>query len=277
MAQRRSPSPAVEPDSLEDAHVAPPVEARSTGTGTGNASQTERALLELRELLVDGELQPGARISELWVVERLGVSRTPVRAALIRLQEEGLLEPIASGGFAVRSFTVAEIGDSIELRGTLEGLAARLAAERGVTSKQLYELSVCVDEIDAILSGTLTDESFSAYVDANRRFHERLAGACNSHVVERQIARTITMPFASPSAFVMAQSIDAAAREMLLVAQAQHRGVVDAIRRREGARAEALMREHARIAHRNLQAAMTNQTVMQRVPGGSLIRIPLER
>ena len=85
-------------------------------------SQTVRALLGLRELIVGGELGPGERISELWVVERLGVSRTPVRAALIRLQEEGLIEPIATGGFAVRAFSAREIGDAIELRGTLEGL-----------------------------------------------------------------------------------------------------------------------------------------------------------
>jgi GntR family transcriptional regulator of vanillate catabolism len=120
-----------------------------------------------------------------------------------------------------------------------------------------------------------TDESFSAYVDANRRFHALLAGASKSQVVERQITKTMTMPFASPSAFVMAQSIDSGAREMLLVAQAQHRAVVEAIELREGARAEALMREHARIAHRNLRAAMETQNAMKRVPGGALIRLAI--
>jgi GntR family transcriptional regulator of vanillate catabolism len=243
----------------------------------GSASQTERALLGLRELIVEGHLQAGARISELWVVERLGVSRTPVRAALIRLQDEGLLEPIASGGFAVRSFTVTEIGDSIELRGTLEGLAARLAAERGVDPAHLQKLHQCVDEIDSILAGELTDDTFSAYVDANRRLHALLAAACDSGVIERQIDKAMTMPFASPSAFVMVQSIDASAREMLLIAQAQHRAVVEAIGNREGARAEALMREHARIAHRNLRAALENQKAMKRVPGGRLIRLPVGR
>ena len=243
----------------------------------GTASQTERALLGLRELIVEGHLLAGARLSELWVVERLGVSRTPVRAALNRLQDEGLLEPIASGGFAVRSFTVGEIGDSIELRGTLEGLAVRLAAERGVDAAQLRALHACVEEIDVILADELTDDTFSAYVDANRRLHTLLAAACNSSVIERQIDRAMTMPFASPSAFVMAQSIDASARDMLRIAQAQHRAVVEAIERREGARAEALMREHARIAQRNLHAALENQKGMTQVPGAKLIRLPTER
>ena len=64
-----------------------PIDSKSPGTAQAAASQTVRALLGLRELILGGELAAGARISELWVVERLGVSRTPVRAALIRLQE----------------------------------------------------------------------------------------------------------------------------------------------------------------------------------------------
>ena len=70
-----------------------------------SASQTVKALLRLRDMILAGELEPGRRISELWVVEKLQVSRTPVRAALIRLQEEGLLEEIPSGGFSIRSYS----------------------------------------------------------------------------------------------------------------------------------------------------------------------------
>src|SRR5918998_2414136 len=94
-------------------------------------SQTVKAQLALRDLLVEGKLRPGERVSELQMVERLGVSRTPVRSALVRLEEEGLLEAIPSGGFAVRAFSEREVFDAIELRGTLEGLAARLSPERG--------------------------------------------------------------------------------------------------------------------------------------------------
>ncbi|HWH81257.1 MAG TPA: GntR family transcriptional regulator, partial [Burkholderiaceae bacterium] len=94
-------------------------------------SQAVKAQLALRELILGGELRPGARIAELWLVERLGVSRTPVRLALVRLAEEGLLDTLPSGGYAVRDFSEADIVDAIELRGTVEGLAARFAAERG--------------------------------------------------------------------------------------------------------------------------------------------------
>ena len=109
-------------------------------------SQTVTALLELRELILGGELSPGQRLSELAVVERLGVSRTPVRAALARLQEEGLVEAIPSGGYAVRAFSEQEVNEAIELRGVLEGLAARLAAEKGADVQALAALKAWFDK-----------------------------------------------------------------------------------------------------------------------------------
>ncbi len=246
--------------------------ASTEANPSSQVTQTVRAQLGLRELILEGELASGARISELWVVERLGVSRTPVRAALLRLQEEGFLEPIPSGGFAVRSFTEADVWDAIEVRGTLEGLAARLAAERGVPARTLRDLQSCVTEIDGILREGLTEARFSQYIEVNERFHRLLAGACGSPVVERQIEKATSSPFASPSGFVMVQSIAPDAHEVLVLAQAQHRAVIEAIEQREGARAEALMREHARIAHRNLKSAFDSQKAMTRLQGGNLIR-----
>jgi GntR family transcriptional regulator of vanillate catabolism len=71
---------------------------------------------------------------------------------------------------------------------------------------------------------------------------------------------------------VLAQSVGPQARDVLVVAQEQHRMVIEAITLREGARAEALMREHARIARRNLQEALRNQHSLRLVAGGGLIR-----
>ena len=242
-------------------------------SSAGGASQTVKAQLGLRELILAGELAPGARITELWAVDRLGMSRTPVRAALMRLQDEGLLDAVPSGGYAVRSFTSAEIYDAIELRGTLEGLAARLAAERGVEASLMAALRACVDEIDALLATPKFGEAkFSRYVELNERFHRLLASACHSSVVERQLAKAMALPFASPSGFVKVQAAAPDAYQVLLVAQSQHRAVIDAIERREGARAEALMREHARIAHRNLENALHNQSTLSRLFGGNLIK-----
>ncbi|MBR0565055.1 GntR family transcriptional regulator [Azoarcus sp. L1K30] len=237
-----------------------------------SASQTVRAQLRLREMILDGELPAGERISEPVVAELTGISRTPIRSALIRLQEEGLLEPIRSGGFRVRAFSVDEIRDAIEVRGTLEGLAARLAAERGASAANLEALTACVVTIDRLLEQGDPDEArFAAYVEANSRFHEVLAASCESEVVQRQVARGNALPFASPNGFLRVQAAAPDAFQTLSIANAQHRAVVDAITRREGARAEALMREHARIAHRNLQATLANPRVVDLIPGGRLI------
>jgi len=69
------------------------------------SSQTVKAQLALRDLILTGELKPGDRISELSLVDRLGMSRTPIRTALARLEDEGFLEAIPSGGFAVKAFS----------------------------------------------------------------------------------------------------------------------------------------------------------------------------
>lgn len=238
-----------------------------------NPSQTVRALLRLREMILDGELPAGERISEPVVAELTGISRTPIRTALVRLQEEGLLDPIRSGGFRVKSFSLDEICDAIEVRGTLEGLAARLAAERGVAPESIEALRASVRDIDMALeaSAELDDEGFTAYVEANARFHKRLEQACASEVVQRQLERCKALPFASPNAFLRVQAVSPDARLTLQIANAQHRAVIEALAAREGSRAEALMREHTRIARRNLETTLANPQIKALVPGASLI------
>lgn len=236
-------------------------------------SQTVRTQVRLREMIVGGELKPGTRIAELALVERLGASRTPIRMALVRLQEEGLLAPLPGGGFTVKDFSESDIHDAIELRGTMEGMAARLAAERGVPVALLARARDCIDRIDELLAAPqLTPARFAAYVEHNARFHGLLADMPGSPLVRRQIERVAALPFASPNGFVMADSLGPLARDRLLLAHDQHRALVDAIERREGARAEALAREHARNAQRNLADALNNRRALQRLPGAGLIR-----
>jgi GntR family transcriptional regulator of vanillate catabolism len=236
------------------------------------ASQAVKAQLRLREMVLAGELPGGARVAELTLVETLGVSRTPIRAALMRLEQEGLLHRLPGGGYAVRTFSETDVADAIELRGTMEGLAARLAAERGVDPALLADAHACLDAIDSVLvPPTLDDEGFSRYVDLNAQFHQLLSRMVGSDVITRELDRVKGLPFASPSAFVVVQTNSARARDMLVVAQDQHRQALDAIERREGARAEAIMREHSRITRRNLLAAV-QASQGQGLPGMQLIR-----
>jgi len=237
-------------------------------------SQAVKAQLQLREMILAGELAGGARIAELAIVERLGMSRTPIRAALMRLEQEGLLQALPGGGYAVRTFSEPEVADAIELRGTLEGLAARLAAERGVAPSVLAQAAQTLAAIDAVLrQPALDDEAFLAYVRLNERFHNLLCEMAGSEVVGRELERVVRLPFASPSGFVVVQANSPRSRDMLVVAQDQHRQVLDAISHREGARAEAIMREHSRLAQRNLREAVEEHDIA-RMPAVRLIRRP---
>lgn len=235
-------------------------------------SQTLRAQLLLRDLIVQGELKPGERVSELQMVDRLGMSRTPIRAALVRLEQEDLLEGLPTGGFAVKAFSERDLAEAIEIRGTLEGLAARLAAERGVKAAHLREARAVLAELDTVVRRETVEVDVSRYVELNARFHGLIVAMADSQALARQIERAAAAPFASPSALVPVQTRSPESHHILTVAQDQHRSVVSAIERREGARAEAIMREHARIAHRNLERAFADQRNLELVPGSALIR-----
>lgn len=236
-------------------------------------SQTTKAILGLRELLLEGAFEPGERVPELRLVDELGVSRTPLRTALMTLEHEGLLETLPGGGFVVREFTRADIDDAIELRGVLEGTAARLAAERLEADDELEELRATCREIDSIVQDRSV-ETFMRYLELNEAFHQGLRALAKSRQLERALGHVLALPFAPPSALLMVHSALPESWEILLVAQHQHYALVDAISRREGARADALAREHARIARRNLDIALENRHLLERVPGSTLLRLP---
>jgi GntR family transcriptional regulator, vanillate catabolism transcriptional regulator len=237
---------------------------------TTGQSQTTRALIRLRELLLAGEFAPGQRLSELPLVDRLGVSRTPLRMALAQLEHEGLLEARETGGYVARAFTRADAEDAIELRGVLEGTAARLAAERGVDADALAALRAQAHEMEDVIHGGRDLDSFVTYSALNEEFHKTLVAAARSPVVERAIERAVSLPFASPSATVGVQAQIAESQEIMLVALSHHRVMLDSIERGQGARAEAIAREHARLGWRNLDIALTKGP--HHVPGASLIR-----
>jgi GntR family transcriptional regulator of vanillate catabolism len=241
--------------------------ARSAGVD----SQIGRAVIGLREMLLHGELARGERISELPLVARLGASRTPIRLALERLAHIGLLDVLPTGGFAVRGFTLAEALDAIELRGVLEGTAARFAAERLRDESELDVLRHACAQMEA-LDG-LTIDTFAIYMDLNESFHSGLVDLAKSAMLQRAIAQVSSLPFASASAMVFPTSVLPNAGANLVIANDQHRSIVDAIVKRQGARAESIAREHAYIARRVLGVAMSDTDALSRVPGGPLIHL----
>jgi GntR family transcriptional regulator of vanillate catabolism len=235
-----------------------------------NRTQMTRALLSLRERILSGEFRPGERMSELRLVERLGVSRTPLRLALSSLEHEGLLRVLPGGGYAVREFTRADIRDAIELRGVLEGTAVRFAAERGANRRDLRALREINDSVEPLVH--LADyESFERYVALNELFHARLLKMAGSPLLERTLEGVLSLPFASPSALVLQHAQLPESREILVVAHRQHLWLAEAIEQREGARADSIAREHARLSLTNLEIVLGHRGLMEQVPGASLL------
>jgi GntR family transcriptional regulator of vanillate catabolism len=222
----------------------------------GDNSQSMRALVQLRDMLLNGKFAPGERLSELRLVDMLGASRSPVRLALTRLEHEGLLEMRPGGGYVVRAFTSTELKDATELRGVLEGSAARLAAERGSDSQCLARMQACSDAMEIVVrEGGEELDSLTQYMELNDEFHSLLMDLAGSAVLKRAISHALTLPFAAPSAFVLEDR----QHEMFVVAQSQHREMLEAIRNREGARAEGIGREHARLAGRSLRLKLRHE------------------
>ncbi len=235
------------------------------------ASQTARAFISVRELLLRGEFGRGERISELPLVARLGMSRTPIRMALERLAHIGLLDVGVTGGFTVREFSLIEVLDAIEVRGVLEGTAARLAAERLHSDAELGVLRRYCRQMDALQQ--LTIEWFAEYMDMNEAFHSAIVDLAKSAMLRRSLEQVNSLPFASPSAMVFPTSILPKSDETLAIALEHHRAIVEAIGTRQGTRAENLAREHAYVARRVLELALSDTDALSRVPGGPLINL----
>lgn len=234
-------------------------------------SQTTRAFLSIRELLLRGAFHRGERIAEVPLSERIGVSRTPIRMALERLAHHGLLSVGVSGGFFVREFTIDEVRDAVELRAVLEGTAARFAAERLVADKDLDPLRKCWSVIARHTH--LSIDSLPEYMDENEAFHAAILDLAKSEMLRRLLEQANSLPFAAPSAMVFPTSVLDASDETLATAQVHHRSLVEAIQRRESSRAEHLAREHARIAWRVFELALSDENALSQVPGGSLINL----
>ena len=241
--------------------------------GRVSTSQThaQRALVALRQRILSGALPGGTRLYEVPLAEELRVSRTPVRAALSQLAEEALLDRARGGGFVVRSFAIADVVDTIDLRGVLEGTAARYAAERGASEAQLARARDLLCAIDRLFPGQ-GGVDMEAYAARNREFHALLAEMSGSAILQRELARITALPFASPSAFLEDQTHLEALQRSLAVAQDQHRAIVEAIAHRESGRAEALAREHARAARRNVEYLLSQEAALREgVPSLALL------
>jgi|HubBroStandDraft_6_1064221.scaffolds.fasta_scaffold18888_3 GntR family transcriptional regulator of vanillate catabolism len=236
-----------------------------------SASQVSRATLGLRELLLRGDLRPGKRIAEIPLSVKLGVSRTPLRLAFEKLQHEGLVKALPHSGFAASEFSISDIWDAIETRSVLEGAAARLAAERLNNPAQLESMRKINRAMEELSNINL--ETFTQFLDLNTAFHEAILDLANNQILRRAVEQVYGFPFASPGSRVLVHRTLRGSKEIIPIAQEHHRALIDAIEHREGARAESIAREHARLTRRNLEEALADRNFMDTIPGAHLITL----
>ncbi|EGH44270.1 GntR family transcriptional regulator [Pseudomonas syringae] len=206
----------------------------------------QTVLVALRKMIASGELAAGERLMEVPTAELFGVSRMPVRMAFRTLEQEGLLVPFGGRGFQVRSISPIEIAGAVDVRGVLEGLAARQMAERGVTQEARDELEACLVQGDALFEkGHVTEDDLEVYHDMNMRLHRVIVKGSGNRAIADALSRNDHLPFASVTALAVDRDNLIREYRRFNFAHMQHHAVVDALVNGQGARAEAIMREHA--------------------------------
>lgn len=219
-------------------------------------TQTARLLVEIRDLIMKGAFAAGARLVEAALSERLQASRTPVRAALLMLEQQGLVQRVQGGGYVVRKYTARAISQAIAVHANLEGMAARLLAEQGLPRALGDELQSCLDEGDRITAASGMElDTIAAYLEMNNRFHQLIVDGCGNETLKQCLASIDRIPFASVGGMLPFQAKQAHSDDLMRYAQRQHHMLVDALRRGQGARACALAEEHRQIALLNLKHA----------------------
>lgn len=186
----------------------------------------------LRSDILGGVIPPGDRLIETALAERYGVGRAAIRAALVELDGEGLVQREANRGATVRRVSLTEAIEIAEARGVLEGLIARLAAERA-TDDERAELS----DVIASMSAAVDANALAEYSSLNRTFHRRVREIARHEVSQVLVDNLRNRAVHHQYRLSM---VPGRANESL----AQHRAVADAVIAGDGDAAEAAMREH---------------------------------
>lgn len=232
-----------------------PEDAAEPRAATRSLSVTER----IRTAVLAGEFEAGARLHEVRLSERLGVSRTPVRSALQSLASEGLLEYAPNRGYAVRRFSTAEIVDAYEIRAMMEALAARFAAERGLPENEREAIErVLAEGDDLLVRAELGEEERIAYSAINGTFHEAIHSAARCRMLGDMIRLCHSVPQSSHRNVISFEHMDVRRRHD------DHHRIYDAILACDAFRAEMLMREHVASVKTSLVRALSGRPLARR-------------
>ena len=196
----------------------------------------EAAYQYIRSAIQGGRLRPGERLREIDLAEQIGLSRTPIREALSRLEAEGLVAHDATRGVVVAELDYSMVTELYYMREVLEGTAARLAAQHA-SDVEISILSDLCQQYEAALG----DEA--ALTASNRRFHETLYRCSHN----RYLLNMVTV--LHDALFLLGRTT-LGSPERAAETLGEHRAVVTAIRARDANAAEEALRTHIRNAQK---------------------------
>jgi len=200
---------------------------------------------QIRDMILSGDLSAGEKLTELAMSERMNVSRTPIREALIVLSEEGLVEYRPNRGYSVRDFTIKYVMDAYIIRETLESVACRLAAEKGPAPEVREEMKFLLGDADRILSlGGIKQEYKPALRENNHRFHQLICQTADNDVLTQALQTATNIPYSSSRVAHWFSEDDPEGLFSLRAFHAQHHAIFKAICEGDGYRAETIMRGH---------------------------------
>lgn len=228
---------------------------------------SDRLVALLRADILTGRFVQDSRVIEETIAKERGVSRTPVRHALRALEQEGLLHRLPRRGYRVRSYTIGEVADAIEVRGELEAMAARIHAEAGWLGDTRTTLIALADEGTSLVGRKeLTSEVRLRWAALNLEFHDALVLGTGKVGLAHAYEHLKRIPLVSPRAMLFEKEIGPRTREQLAVAQLDHDRLITAIDERKGQRASEIMRDHAirsgDAKRRNVEGILTQRLVL---------------
>ncbi|MCC7164857.1 MAG: GntR family transcriptional regulator [Anaerolineae bacterium] len=198
----------------------------------GPTSLKDHAYQRIKDAILTLQLKPGAPLVEAELAERLGVSKTPVRDALLELRREGLVTKIPYSGTFVSEITPKDTREIIEIRAVLEGLAARLATPRLSETDLVYLESLIDRELDAIDAGNI-----ELATQLNGEFHKIILAQ-----VENQ--RLVALVENFEDQLQRFRMLSSQLNGRLRKSAEEHRRVLGALCSRDADRAEEFFREH---------------------------------
>ncbi|UBU18367.1 GntR family transcriptional regulator [Nonomuraea gerenzanensis] len=239
--------------------------ADETSRGPTTSTLADGAYRALRDAITTGELGAGQKVTERGLAERLSVSPTPVREAIRRLEQDGLLERTGPRTVQVAAFSDVAIQDLAEVEVALRGMVARFAARRA-TPEQLDRLDAVLDEADDLLilikqrhrAGQEPSRYLGRLLDAMQRFNEIVESCAGNPVLVRLLDQTRVFSWPARRARLLERI--GHDPEFGLHRYTSHRALVRALRVGDSAAAEALVIEDARGGLGDLLAAPTTQT-----------------